>query len=88
MKATATTPRNQSAVTTGVPDRKSSPKRTPTASAARPNGEGDHEESIRLAAYAFYEARGHADGHALEDPLAAKALVEQSTAGPASTGIA
>ncbi len=33
----------------------------------------EREQVIRLAAYAFYEARGHIDGHALEDWLKAEA---------------
>lgn len=87
MKATATTPPKQGAVTTGATPRKSSPKRTHTASAARPNGEGDQEETIRLAAYALYEARGRIDGQALDDWLAARALVGQSTAWQPATAV-
>jgi hypothetical protein len=38
----------------------------------------DREEVIRLAAYAFYEARGRVDGHELEDWLKAEAQVAQA----------
>jgi hypothetical protein len=46
-----------------------------------PNGKDgeDRDEAIRLAAYAFYEARGCTDGHALDDWLKAQATIEQST---------
>jgi hypothetical protein len=43
-----------------------------------PNGEAGDEETIRLAAYALYEARGRVDGHAIEDWEAARALVTRS----------
>ena len=33
----------------------------------------EREQLIRQTAYAFYEARGHIDGHALEDWLKAEA---------------
>ena len=35
------------------------------------------EELIRIKAYSFYEARGGTDGHALDDWLQAKSLLEQ-----------
>lgn len=46
--------------------------------AAAPNGE-DRDDMVRRTAYAFYEARGCIDGHALEDWLQAKAQIEQSS---------
>lgn len=53
---------------------------------AQPDGEGGHEEAIRLAAYACYEARGRTDGHALDDWLAAKEQVERSGAAHSGAG--
>lgn len=39
---------------------------------------GNSEDKIRAAAYALYEARGHLDGHALEDWLQAEQQVRLS----------
>ncbi len=55
--------------------RATAPRRKASVS---PDGE-DRDEAIRLAAYAFYEARGRTDGHALDDWLKAQAAVDQST---------
>lgn len=52
--------------------------------AASPNGE-DRDDMIRRTAYAFYEARGRIDGHALEDWLQAQAQIEQSSGSGPST---
>jgi hypothetical protein len=50
------------------------------AASVSPNGNNgvDRDEAIRLAAYAFYEARGCTDGHALDDWLKAQAAIDQS----------
>ncbi len=46
--------------------------------AAASDGE-DRDDMIRRTAYAFYEARGCIDGHALDDWLQAKAQIEQAS---------
>ena len=51
-----------------------------TAGGANAGPVVDREELIRLTAYALYEARGHVDGHELEDWLKAEAQV--APAGP------
>ena len=45
-------------------------------SSAKPNGE-DRDEIIRRTAYAYFEARGCTDGHALEDWLQAQQEVDR-----------
>ena len=49
------------------------PQRKAPARSAVPTG--DSEDKIRAAAYALYEARGHLEGHALEDWLQAEQQV-------------
>jgi hypothetical protein len=49
-----------------------SPQATP---AARMPAPADRERAIRELAYAFFEARGRAEGHELEDWLKAEAQV-------------
>ena len=46
-------------------------------------GGNGRDETIRLTAYSFYEARGRVDGHDLEDWLQAQAQVNQAAAGAA-----
>ena len=49
------------------------------AAQVQPHASGDgHDEAIRKAAYSFYEARGQADGHELDDWLQAEAQHGQS----------
>ena len=59
------------------------PRRNPQAPSAAATGNA--EDTVRAAAYALYEARGHLDGFALEDWLRAEQQVRLShgTAGPA-----
>lgn len=46
--------------------------------------EESSEEQIRRRAYQLYEARGHADGHDLEDWLEAEAEITGKTDGAAA----
>jgi len=65
---------------------RSATKGEAAARAQGPASGAGRDEIIRQTAYAFYEARGHLDGHALEDWLAAEAQVEQaSTESPQAT---
>ncbi len=57
--------------------------------AARPKDvpSGDRRDTfIRESAYAFYEARGCIDGHALEDWLQAEAEFDHALTGPGAAG--
>lgn len=69
--------------------RKPAPGRTDDGSATTSSGDGPgesmladaadaREQSIREAAYAYYEARGRADGFALDDWLKAEAQFSTS----------
>jgi hypothetical protein len=71
-------------------------ERTPAPAKAKANGKaarpkaapsGDARDTfIRESAYAFYEARGRVDGHALEDWLQAEAEFDLALTGPRAAG--
>jgi hypothetical protein len=63
--------RRRPAATTTTPP----PSGTAAQDGADPGPHTDPEEAVRLMAYHLYEARGGADGHALEDWLQAEANV-------------
>lgn len=86
MKAMPFASSHQNTATKSPTPRAGNSKPAPSEHTAQADGEGDHEEAIRLAAYACYEARGRIDGHALDDWLAAKAQVERSDAAHSGAG--
>jgi len=55
---------------------------SPAPAAATSGPALDRESMIRVAAYELYERRGGAPGHALEDWVAAEALVDARLAAP------
>lgn len=51
------------------------------AQASQHRASVDHQQAVREAAYARFEARGCEPGHALDDWLQAEAMVRQATDG-------
>lgn len=51
-------------------------RRTPTGARLAQGDGADREQRVRETAYYYYEARGHVDGHEVEDWLRAEAEVE------------
>ena len=70
-----------------VPALASSPSQALTIKpdgAHAPDDPSARTERIREEAYRLYQARGHADGHAVEDWLAAEAALAAAPGGAAS----
>jgi hypothetical protein len=58
-----------------------------TVDRSTPTAAGNGRDAfIRESAYAFYEARGRVDGHALEDWLKAEAELDHPLAGSGALG--
>lgn len=77
MTSPQTATRSAPQAATKKPAGKPRPKKQPIGDRAKPQHAQDREQTIRLAAYALYEARGCTHGHALDDWLLAQAQLEQ-----------